>query len=80
MSEDPAFLTGARYSVLMLCVMKTCFKCKINKNLESFYKHSEMADGHLNKCINCAKKDALKHRNNNLSKVAAYDINRPKKE
>ena len=38
--------------------MKVCFKCNIEKEIGSFYAHKDMADGHLNKCIDCAKKDA----------------------
>jgi len=58
--------------------MKKCFKCKSTKPLSQFYKHSGMKDGHLNKCIECNKKDAKNHRLENLEKIREYDRERGK--
>lgn len=49
--------------------MKTCFKCGVLKELKEFYKLAKMADGHVNKCKECNKKDV---RENRLVKVDYY--------
>lgn len=55
--------------------MKQCFKCLTEKPLTEFYKHKEMADGHLNKCKSCTKKDVhhRRHHSDSREKILAYD-------
>ena len=57
---------------------KKCFKCLTFKPLNEFYKHSEMADGHVNKCKECNKNDVNQHRKNNLERIREYDRKRGK--
>jgi hypothetical protein len=55
--------------------MKTCFKCGLEKSIDDFYRHPQMADGHLGKCKACAKLDVKTHRATHES-VREYDRKR----
>ena len=52
---------------------QVCFKCKEEKSLDEFYKHSKMANGHLGKCKECAKKDARENTRKTSQQLAVYD-------
>lgn len=57
---------------------KVCFKCERRLPISSFYKHRAMADGHLNKCIACAKADEHARRRDKIDEIRAYDRARGK--
>jgi hypothetical protein len=52
---------------------KRCFKCLCVKPPSDFYAHPMMADGRLNKCKACTRKDVTEHRNANIERIRAYD-------
>lgn len=56
--------------------MKTCFKCGAVKPLSSFYKHKMMGDGHLGKCIECAKVDVRESYAEHREERSAHEARR----
>lgn len=55
---------------------KVCFKCGKRRSINCFYKHGMMADGHLNKCKDCAKQDVQDNYRKNRDKYREYDRQR----
>ena len=53
--------------------MKICFKCGKEQEINNFYKHKYTADGYLNKCKECSKKDVRKYYQDNLEVKKNYD-------
>jgi len=41
-------------------ITKVCFRCDKDQAITEYYKHKQMADGHLNKCKSCTKSDSVK--------------------
>jgi 5-methylcytosine-specific restriction endonuclease McrA len=54
-------------------ISKICRGCGAEKDLADFYKNTEMADGHFNKCKSCVKARAQKYRREHLEQYAQYE-------
>lgn len=52
---------------------KQCFKCKLSKPLDEFYKHPQMPDGHVNKCKECNKVDVMENYSVTREEKNKYD-------
>ena len=61
-----------------MTTLKECFKCLESKPLSEFYKHPQMADGHLGKCKDCTKKDVKQSYLDNIDARKAYEQERSK--
>ncbi len=53
--------------------MKTCRDCDIQKDLDEFYKHRRMKDGHLNICKVCRTTQVIANRLTKVEYYKAYD-------
>jgi hypothetical protein len=58
--------------------MKTCISCKQDKPLSDYYRHKGMADGHLNKCKECQKRNTKTNQILNAEYVREYNRARGK--
>lgn len=61
-------------------VTKICFKCKKEKSLDEFYKHSGMSCGYIGKCKDCSKRDVRENYKDKKEQYSAYYRNREKTE
>lgn len=56
--------------------MKRCFKCGVEKDINEFYKHPAMDDGHLGKCKECTKIDVKTRYYKRIDFIKKYESNR----
>lgn len=62
----------------MITAEKTCFKCESKKPMDAFYRHPQIADGRLNKCKECAKRDVRHNYKSNVGHYQQYEQVRAK--
>ena len=58
--------------------LKRCFACEAVLPFSEFYKHPQMADGHLGKCKLCQRASIAQNRLKNLERIRKYDLDRAK--
>lgn len=56
--------------------MKPCMKCGLVLELDQFYKHPQMGDGHLNKCKDCTRADVAANYARRREQYAKYERRR----
>lgn len=61
-------------------MLKVCFKCLVEKEIDEFYRHSAMADGRLGKCKECTKQDTQLNYSNHRLQYREYDKQREQLE
>jgi hypothetical protein len=59
--------------------MKQCIQCNVVKESESFYRHSKMSDGRLNKCKQCCLEYYKDRRTVYPDKIRAIELKRSQK-
>lgn len=55
---------------------KQCFKCGRILDIEDFYTHKQMKDGHLGKCKECTKRDMFIRSHTKADQIREYEKKR----
>ena len=53
-----------------------CIRCGETKPLSDYYKHPQMANGHLGRCKECHRLEMARNRTENIDRIRAYDRGR----